>query len=188
MNKSITLPTPDIGPGHPRWTDTLRDHSQVTIRPITAGDAERERAFIEGLSPAARRFRFLGQLGVPGDALVHQLTDVDQVHHVAFAAVVPMGDDERFVGTCRYSISRDEAGGECAVTVDDEWQNKGLGTILMKHLIGIARERGVTRLYSVDSAGNRAMKDLAFHLGFHTRPDPADASQLIHELELQTRA
>lgn len=184
MNKSIVSAAPDIGPGHPCWTETLRDRSQVLIRPVTARDAERERAFISGLSPETRRYRFLGQLGTPGDALVRRLTDVDQVQHVAFAAVVPADGDERIVGTGRYCIDRDGAHAECAVTVDDRWQGKGLGTALMTHLIGIARDHGVRRLYSVDSAENHAMKDLAGHLGFRSRPDPDAASQLIHELEL----
>ena len=39
--------------------ETLRDGSQVTIRPVTKGDIELERQFIEGLSPEARRYRFL---------------------------------------------------------------------------------------------------------------------------------
>lgn len=52
----------------------------------------------------------------------------------------------------------------------------------MKHLIEVARSRGIRTMYSVDSAENLAMTDLAAHLGFRTRVDPDDSSQVIHEL------
>ena len=42
----------------------------------------------------------------------------------------------------------------------DDWQNKGLGAILMKHLIEVARARGIKRMWSMDSAENIAMSDL----------------------------
>ena len=40
-------------------------------------------------------------------------------------------------------------------------------------------------MYSMDSAENTHMHDLAKALGFHTRPDPDDATQVIHQLALQ---
>lgn len=167
-----------------RWTQTLRDRSRVVVRSISPLDRAAERAFLENLSAKSRRFRFLGQMRCPSEALLDQLTDIDPEHEVAFVAVVPEGSVERIVGVSRYSASVDGESCECAVTVADEWQNKGLGTVLMEHLIGIARQRGIRRMYSVDLAENLQMRDLAAHLGFHVRTDPDDASQVIHELAL----
>lgn len=167
-----------------RWTQTLRDRSQVLIRAISPLDRSAERSFLEGLSTQARRFRFLGQVRSPSEQLLDQLTDIDPEHEVAFVAVVAEGGAERIVGASRYSSSADHESCECAVTVTDQWQNKGLGSALMKHLIEIARQRGIHRMYSVDLAENLQMRDLATHLGFHVRIDPDDASQVIHELSL----
>jgi len=66
----------------------------------------------------------------------------------------------------------------------DDWQNKGLGAILMKHLIEVARSRGIKRMWSIDSAENLAMSDLAHYLGFQRSQDRDDASQVIHSLWL----
>jgi len=111
----------------PRWIQTLRDGSQVLIRPITRADAAEDREFIESLAPDDRRFRFLGQIAEPSDALVRALTDVDQVHDVAFAAVVAQRSRERFVGVARYSRTGD---GNCggALAVSGDWQHRGPGT------------------------------------------------------------
>jgi hypothetical protein len=38
---------------------------------------------------------------------------------------------------------------------------------------------------SIDLAENTKMQDLARYLGFSTRVDPDDATQVIHELDLQ---
>jgi GNAT superfamily N-acetyltransferase len=170
--------------GYPRWSETLRDHSHVVIRPIAPQDREAERAFIEGLSPTSRHFRFLGQVCRPSERLLDQLTRNDAIHDVAFAAVAEEGARERIVGVSRYSTGPDGEDCECAVTVADDWQGKGLGTLLLKHLVDVARVRGIHRMYSIDLAENQRMTELAGDLGFNTRSDPDDASQVIHELIL----
>jgi len=48
-----------------QWKEKLRDGTTVLIRPIRGEDAEIERRFIEQLSPAARRLRFLGEIKTP---------------------------------------------------------------------------------------------------------------------------
>ena len=116
-----------LGPDYPRWTETLRDHSHVVIRPIRAEDATAERTFIESLSPQSRRYRFLGEVHHPSNEMIGRLTRLDYVHDLAFAAVVPDGARDRIVGISRYSTSSDGTACECAVSVLDDWQNKSLG-------------------------------------------------------------
>lgn len=184
MISNPLVSTPASGPEFPRWSETLRDRSHVLIRPITPQDQDAERAFIEGLSTDARRYRFLGQVRHPSEQLIDQLTRIDYMHDVAFVAVTVDAGVERIVGAGRYSTDQSGSQCECAVTVDDEWQNKGLGTMLMRHLIDVAHSHGIRRMMSIDSADNVRMKELARYLGFDTRVDPDDASQVIHELDL----
>lgn len=184
MSSTPLVHRPSAGPEYPRWSETLRDHSHVVIRPITPLDKDAERVFIEGLSLEARRYRFLGQVRTPSEALIEQFTNIDYVHEVAFVAVIPEDGHERIVGVSRYSTDESGTNCECAVTVGDEWQNRGLGTLLMRHLIEVARARGIRRMVSIDSAENVRMQDLAAYLGFDTRVDPDDAGQVIHELAL----
>jgi GNAT superfamily N-acetyltransferase len=184
MNSTPLVHRPSVGPEYPRWSETLRDHSHVVIRPITPQDRDAERSFIEGLSKEARRYRFLGQVKCPSEALIEQFTNIDYVHEVAFVAAIPEDGHEQIVGVSRYSTDESGTKCECAVTVSDEWQNRGLGALLMRHLIEVARARGIRRMVSIDSAENVRMQDLARYLGFDTIVDPEDASQVIHELTL----
>ena len=175
----------NIGPDYPRWTETLRDRTRVVIRPVTRKDSDEEAEFIESLSPRSRKFRFLGLVGHPDRTLISRLTDIDYRQEVAFAAVVPEGASEKFLGVSRYSASEDGTSCECRVTVLDEWHNKGLGTVLMKHLIEVAKARGIQHMYSIDSVENLEMADLARYLGFASRIDPTNSERVIHELRLE---
>lgn len=176
---------PPLGqPDQPRWTETLRDGSSVLVRPINKLDKGPERAFIEGLTQESRRYRFLGSIGEPSERMIEELTDIDHVRQVAFVAVVQEGSHERIVGVSRYSTGTDGQDCESAVTVEEDWQDKGLGTALMEHLIEFARVHGLHRMYSIDSAENTHMNQLARHLGFHTGTDPDDSAQVIHQLDL----
>jgi GNAT superfamily N-acetyltransferase len=185
MKSNPLIPRPSAGPDHPRWTEILRDGSGVVIRPIRPRDREAEKAFIEELSPQARRYRFLGQVASPSEELLEDLTHADFVHDVAFAAVVAEDAHERIVGVARYSVDPAGARCECAVTVAEDWRNRGLATALMHHLIEVARARGIRTMYSLDATDNVEMRELAGHLGFRTRLDPRDRTLYVHSLDLQ---
>ena len=176
-----TLPSPaDI----PESLVTLTDGSEVTIRALRREDAELERKFIRNLSPESRWMRFLGQLNEPSDSLIRKLTELDYRHDMAFIALSQEGGIEHEVGVSRYSLSPDGESCECAVTVADAWQGKGLGTILMRDLIDIARKRGIRSMFSIDANENERMRELARDLGFKRERDPDYPTQVIHRLML----
>jgi len=169
----------------PEWKEKLRDGSSVLIRPIQAGDGDIERKFIERLSARSRRYRFLGEIAVPSAKLVNQLTHPDPTHDAAFVALIADGAEKREIGVARFSAGSDMSRCECAIAVSDDWQGRGLGTIMMRHLIDIARQRGFKSMYSIDAGDNEPMRELAEHLGFERRHDPDDATQVIHTLDLR---
>ncbi|HZP66376.1 MAG TPA: GNAT family N-acetyltransferase [Rudaea sp.] len=172
-------------PSAPHWHEKLRDGTTVLIRPIGPQDETIERQFIERLSAQARRFRFLGEIKTPSPALLENFTHPDGKRDVAFVALIADGAEKREIGVARFSTRPDGLACECAVVVSDEWQGKGLATMLMQHLIDVARARGIECMYSIDLAENGAMRDLAEHLGFRRKPDPDDASQVLHVLDLK---
>ena len=169
----------------PHWTETLSDGTHVVIRPIRKEDAALERAFIRRLSPESRRLRFLGQMNEASDELVKALTDIDYRRDVAFVALVHRDGEKREIGVARYGTNKDGSVCECAIAVADEWRSRGLGVLLMRHLIDVARSRGIRSMFSLDEADNSAMRELAKFLGFRRARDPDDATQVIHTLTLQ---
>lgn len=176
------LATRPLSPDSMHWTELLNDGTHVLIRPIGKADADLERNFIRRMSPQSRRLRFLGQIGEPSAEMIRRFTDIDYEHDMALVALVHRDGAKQEIGVARYGIG-DDGSCECAVTVSDEWQHRGLATVLMKHLIAIARERGIREMVSIDLAENGAMRDLAAGLGFKCHPDPDDAMQVIYRLK-----
>lgn len=166
------------------WIEHLRDGTPVLIRPLRAEDREREEDFIRRLSPTARRYRFLGDFRQPSPALVDQLMKVDFPRQVAFVALLHDEGKLREIGVSRYAATSEEHQCECAVTVADDWQNRGLGVLLMRHLIDVARANGFKRMFSIDEASNECMRSLADFLGFRRELSPDDPARVMHTLDL----
>jgi GNAT superfamily N-acetyltransferase len=185
-NDPLETPTASAAGAHllPYTEISLADGRRALIRPMNPSDADAERAFIAALSPEARRNRFQEQFAVPSETLVNQLVDVDHVNDEAFVALSEESQHTEIVGVSRYAVGSNPQQCEIAVTVLDAWQDLGLGTVLMRRLIDAARDRGITRMVSLDFAENQRMTHLAHALGFVTTPDPDDRTQVVHTLTL----
>jgi RimJ/RimL family protein N-acetyltransferase len=170
-----------------QWTETLEGGWRVLIRPICADDVARNARFLEELSPPSRHFLFLAGIAHLSDEALKRLCDPDYAHDMAYVALALEGDPgapERQVGVCRYAGADSERGAEISVAVADDWQHKGLGSRLLRHLIDYARSHGIKRLYSIDAASNEGMRALARHLGFAAHADRDDPRQVIYSLDL----
>jgi GNAT superfamily N-acetyltransferase len=167
------------------WIEVLRGGDRVKIRAIHPDDSAMERRFIEELSPQSRRFRFLATISSPSEALLKQLTEIDPVTEAAYVAVIDDGAGDQEVGVARFSAQADGKNCEFAVTVSDKWQNKGLGTHLMHHLIQAARRRGIASMQSSDAEANDLMRRFATHLHIQHGPDPEDATQILYSIDLR---
>jgi len=125
---------------------TLRDGKRVHLRWIRPEDAPLLRDGFARLSDASRRNRFFVALKELPDSVVRYFTDVDGVDHAALVALsVPDdGGPERGLGVARYIRSKGQPlTAEVAVTVADEFQRLGLGTLLLGTLAAAASEREV---------------------------------------------
>lgn len=163
---------------------TLADYPTITIRPIQLTDADMEVEFVRRLSPKTRHYRFLGGLKELTPKMLKSFCDVDYYHSMAFVATVSQNGEEIEVGVSRYAPNTKDDVREMAVTVADDWQHLGIGTLLTKKLIEFARDHGVNKLYSVDLADNTSMRQLADEIGMSVRQDPEDAHQVIYSLAL----
>jgi GNAT superfamily N-acetyltransferase len=158
-----------------RETVDLRDGSRVTLRLVRPEDKELLRRGFERLSPESRYRRFLAAKSHLSDAELAYLTEVDGWNHVAIGAVTvdPDGHEEG-VAIARFIRSADDPRlADAAVAVIDDWQKKGLGTLLLLRLVAAARERGIERFASDALADNLQIRELLAQLaqGVRVRGD-----------------
>jgi GNAT superfamily N-acetyltransferase len=164
--------------------EALNDGTHILIRPLDASDRNREFEFIKNLSPESRHFRFLSTMNEASSTLLDQLMDLDYTQRMAYVALIMEGGHLIEIGVSRYAAMDGNSDCECAVAVADQWQRRGLGTLLMRALIDAARSNGFKRMISIDSSSNTHMHRLADDMGFSCEKDPLDSSQVIYGLEL----
>ncbi|HEX3062608.1 MAG TPA: GNAT family N-acetyltransferase [Usitatibacter sp.] len=148
--------------------------AEIELRPIRPEDAGVERTFVSGLSARSARLRFASALRDLTPAMLARFTQIDYDREMALIAVVPDGQGEREIGVCRYIRLPDRATCEYAIAVADEWQGKGLGSAMMRRLIAVARERGLSTMVGWVDSGNAGMLGLCGRLGFRAEHEPGD--------------
>ena len=162
------------------------DTAPIWIRNMRADDGPLLDAFVRELSPAARQMRFhhgVKQLSAP---LLDRMTHYDLRLEAALLATRAEGDVEVGVGEARYAIVEGADGArEFAIAVADTARGRGVGTRLLRTLIGHGRRGGVERLYGDVLRDNLPMLRLARKLGFTVRRHPDDARLQRVEMLLQ---
>ena len=94
---------------------------------------------------------------------MHHLANVDYRHRLALVAVDP--DTADLIGVARYEGTSEPATAEVAFVVQDDWQNRGLGTLLFGELLRAARLNRINRFRAWVLADNRRMLDLVARFG-----------------------
>lgn len=149
-----------------RLLEELRDGTRVVLRPIVPEDRERLAEGLRRLSARSRRLRFHGAVGELSDEQLRYLTEVDQVDHVAWVALDRDHPESPGIGVARFvRVPEEPHVAEAAITVADEYQGRGAGTLLLGLLAGVARRNGVTVFRNYVMADNDAMLQLFEELG-----------------------
>ncbi|HXF45493.1 MAG TPA: GNAT family N-acetyltransferase [Burkholderiaceae bacterium] len=151
---------------------TLRNGAPVLVRPILASDGPAVQAFFRGLSAHTRYLRFFMTLPELTPALLAHIVAVDYRRRMTFAAFARADDGRRLIGVAQY-VAADESPrerAEVALVLDDRWQGRGLGRLLLLLLADAASDAGVVEFGADVLAENRAMLSLARASGFAIEP------------------
>lgn len=142
----------------------LDDGRSIVLRPVIPEDRARIEAGVRQMSDLTRYFRFFAQTPQLSEAQLRYFTEVDQVHHVAWAAVED-APGQPGVGLGRFiRIDGDETA-EFALAVVDPWQHHGVGRLLLAKLLLDARRLGVRTLRGYVLADNERMMRWMRQLG-----------------------
>lgn len=162
-------------------TTTVVGGTRVSLRLLQPGDSELIRGFFRRLSSETVYRRFLSPVTAPNDALLKRLVDIDHCDREALIAFDPQG----IVGVARYGTGHDESH-DVAVVVADEWQGRGLGTLLMRRLAHIARLRGIASFHATMLGDNIRAQSLVRALSSRTTMR-FEAGYLEAEIPLRSR-
>jgi RimJ/RimL family protein N-acetyltransferase len=139
-------------------TSVLRDGTPVHLRVMRPDDKERLRIAFERLSARSVYRRFFHPIKALTPEMLRQLTELDFHDHVGLVLCVNDETGERLIAVARFvRVAPQSARAEFAITVADEYQNRGAATLLLRRLVRIARAGGVRELVSDILEDNREM-------------------------------
>jgi RimJ/RimL family protein N-acetyltransferase len=153
--------------------EKLKDGTAVTIRAIRPDDKNRMAEAFKNLEPESIYTRFFGFKSELTDEELKTATEVDFEKTVALVVTIPAGgEEETIIGAGRYIMydpPNDLRGAEIAFTVEEDYQGQGIASTILRHLIHIAREKGVSQFEAEVLPRNISMLSVLSRSGLPVR-------------------
>ena len=156
--------------------ETLKNGLQVSIRAIRREDTEGLLAAFKELDERTVYLRFFGPRQVSHQDL-KEAADVDFVRTVALVVCMQNGDEEKIIGGGRYIVFGDaESPGraEVAFMVEEDYHGLGIAGKVLRHLAGIAKDKGIVELHAEVLPQNKGMLAVFNRSGFPVKLEYSD--------------
>ncbi|WP_175409435.1 GNAT family N-acetyltransferase [Streptomyces sp. TRM64462] len=140
-----------LGPRIPRGQDvlTLPEGEEITVRRADPGDLKAARAMHDRCSDRTLGLRYHGPVADADRYLNHLLSP-------RFGRTLAVETASgRLVALGHLLWDGDET--EVALLVEDDWQRRGIGSELLRRLVGLAVDAGCASVYAVTQASNSGM-------------------------------
>lgn len=148
-----------------KWVQ-VRDRSKVFLRPIKPTDVSLWVELYNSLSSMSKYYRFFSSHREPSQKMIKQYIEIDYVNNFAIVAIAEENGRERMVGVARYILDPPPDEAELAIVIADDWQNRGLGTKMLLHIVEIMIKRKIKKIHGDIFLENRKMLQLIHESGF----------------------
>jgi len=149
--------------------DTLRDGTEIFFRPVKPTDEPALSEMLYSLSENSVHTRYMTRTMTFPHRDVQQLTNIDYHRDLAIVGVVPGVAGEQVVAIGQYFLETKTQVAEVAFLVHDEWQLKGMGTLLLRYLTEIAEKRGVKTFFAKVLPDNKPMLSIFQSCGYNVQ-------------------
>lgn len=138
LEPPIELPT---YPGELESREQLRDGTSIVVRPVKPTDETLLHRMFYRLSRETVYKRFCGIVKYMPHRDLQRFCQVDYRRDMSLVATVGQGDSEVIVALAMYVLDERTRFAEVALVVDDAYQHRGIGKLLMHRLTAIAEAR-----------------------------------------------
>jgi acetyltransferase len=154
-----------------------KDGTPITVRPIRPEDEPLMVRFHESLSERSVYMRYFHAMNLTRRTAHERLTRIcfiDYDREMALVAEMtnPKTGEPEILGVSRLSRNHslpEEA--EFSLLVNDSFQGRGIGSVLLEKILEVARDEGLHRLIAEILPENRTMQHLSRKFGFHLHRD-----------------
>ena len=146
-----------VGPQELRTSLVLEDGTKVSIRPMHPNDERQLRDLLHSLSPKSFYYRFMSNMARIPQKQVQDFVYIDYRSDMAIVGTLPEPHGEQIIAVGRYYLNPRTNRAELSMIVRDPWQNRGIGTFMLKYLITIAKRSGIAGFTAQVLRDNRLM-------------------------------
>ena len=184
------LPRPAIRPYPSQYVSpfTMKDGTEVTLRPIRPEDEPLMGRFHETISDRSVYLRYFSSMSLSSRVAHERLA---RICFVDYDRVIALVVDHKNKATGQRQIlgvgrliklnAKNEA--EVAILVSDQYQKQGLGIELLRRAVQVARDENLGSVSAEMLRDNMSAQRMFKKVGFHLRP-PADSSCISAVLDL----
>lgn len=147
--------------------ETLTDGREVLVRPVRMSDEEALQRLFYDLSDESIHKRFFAFKRVHPHKEMQELVDSDYENNMGLVVCDPETCD--IIGMSRYDVDPASRLAEIAFVVRDDWQGRGVGSLLLKRMSEIARAKGLLGFGADVLATNKPMLMVFYHSGLEVQ-------------------
>jgi len=148
-------------------TEMLKNGLTVKIRAIRPADKAGIIEAFGRLDPESIYTRFFQAKKSLSNQELEKATEVDFENVVALVVTTESGGKEAIIGGGRYAAAPfNPSSAEIAFVVEEDYQGRGIAGCILKHLVRIARQKGVGQFEAEVLMQNKAMLAVFSRSGF----------------------
>ncbi len=152
----------------------MEDGTPIKFRPIHPTDEPRMRELFYALSESTIYYRFGSHMKKLPQKQIQDFVYIDHRNEVSIVGTIPEAHGEEIVAMGCYYLDTKNNRAEVALVTRDPWQNRGIGTFLLKTLARIARRNGIRGLTAQIHFQNKIMQNLMYKIGAKVKSELKD--------------
>jgi len=155
------------------WT-ALKDESHVFMRPVKLTDEPLLREMFYQLSPESIHSRFFRMIAAMPHKELQEFLRIDYASDMGIVALTDRSEHARVTAVAHYRKDPRSSFADANFLVCDEWQNKGIGTRLIRKLVDVARRNGIAGFTADVLHGNHGMLHVFHRCGYPVESKMSD--------------
>ncbi len=145
----------------------LKNGQGLLFKAANQNDIPLLASFMKRLSKESLRMRFMASISQVSNKIIEELCTVDFTHNGSILAINNEDDERKVVGVGNYIATGNGHSAEVSLLIEDSYQGKGIGTLLLEKLTGIAAANGFIEFEAEVLPDNYPMLNVFKDSGFN---------------------
>jgi acetyltransferase len=144
----------------------MKDGTSIVLRPVKPEDEPLWHELVASCSTETIRFRFRYLFKRTTHEMASRFCFIDYDREMAIVAEVGQNGDRKLIGVGRLVADVNHEAAEYGVIVADQWQGRGLGSLLTDYCLEVAKRWDLKRIVAETTKDNTRARALFRNRGF----------------------